>query len=382
MQHVFARRFAPLVVCLALAAPAAAQPTRVTAALGGNPPNGPNGAGVLSADGRFVAFESEASNLVTGDTNDSTDVFVRDLLTMTTTRVSVARTACERIGNSGVIFDIGGDGQLDISGDGRYVVFMSRAPLASGDTASCEYLGETGNCPDIYLRDRIGGSTTRVSAAPGGGQPNGASHDPKMSGDGRWIVFESEATNLVAGDTNGVTDVFLFDRMSGAISRISVASGGPQADLPSFAPDVSDDGNIIAFVSASTQLSADPDTVPCQSAPPACLRPFVVDRQAGTTRRVPAPSIVTSRVVDTPGGPLTITYRVEAAQVFVAPDGASIAVNASSIASEITNSTGYGSESWIYHRDAGPGHAARFRRALRELGRPPLDLQPVRPGRR
>ena len=125
------------------------------------------------------------------------------------------------------------------------------------------------------------------------------------------------------------------------------------ADLPSFAPDVSDDGNIIAFVSASTLLSTDPDTVTCQSAPPACLRPFVVDRQAGTTRRIPAPPIVTSRVVNTPGGPLTITYRVEAAQVVVAPDGASIAVNASSIASEITNSTGYSSESWIYHRELG-----------------------------
>ena len=132
-----------------------------------------------------------------------------------------------------------------------------------------------------------------------------------------------------------------------------MASGGPQVDLPSFAPDVSDNGNIIAFVSASTLLSTDPDTVPCQSAPPACLRPFVVDRQAGTTSRVPAPPIVTSRVVNTPGGPLPITYRVEASQVLVAPDGASIAVNASSIASEITNSSGYGSESWIYHRELG-----------------------------
>ena len=103
-----------------LAAPAAAQLTRVTAALGGVPPDRPNGAGVLSADGRFVAFESEASNLVTGDTNDSIDVFVRDLLTMTTTRVSVANDGQERVGNSGAtVIDIGGDGQLDISDDGR-----------------------------------------------------------------------------------------------------------------------------------------------------------------------------------------------------------------------------------------------------------------------
>ena len=353
MLHVFTQRFAPLFVCLALAAPAAAQYARVTIGLGNVPPNGTNGAGVLSADGRYVAFESDASNLVAGDTNQSTDVFVRDRLTSTTTRVSVAEDGQERTGNSGVVVDIGGVAQIDISDDGRYVVFMSRAPLATGDSATCEYLGEDGNCPDIYLRDRIGGSTTRVSLVPGGGQPNGASHNPKMSGDGRWIVFESEATNLVSGDFNGVTDAFLFDRLTGAMSRVSVASGGPEVDLPSFAPDISGDGNVIAFVSASTQLSADADTVPCQSAPPACLRPFVVDRQAGTTRRIPAPAIVTSRVVSGPNGPLTITYRVETGQVFVAPDGVSIAVNASSIPSEITNTTAYGSETWIYDRTLG-----------------------------
>jgi len=214
MPYVLTHRFAPLLVCLALAAPAAAQHTRATAALGGAQPNGMNGAGVLSADGHFVAFESDASNLVAGDTNNSTDVFVRDLLTATTTRVSLATDGLQRVGNSGVIFDIGNDGQVDISDDGRYVVFMSRAPLAPGDVALCSYNGEDGNCPDIYLRDRAAGSTTRVSAPPGG-QANGASHEPKMSGDGRWIVFESEASNLVPGDTNDVTDVFLFDSQVG-----------------------------------------------------------------------------------------------------------------------------------------------------------------------
>ena len=93
--------------------------------------------------------------------------------------------------------------------------------------------------------------------------------------------------------------------------------------------------------------------MPCEYGPPACLRPFVVDRQAGTTRRVPAPAIGTSQIVDTPGGPLVITYRVEAAGVFVSPDGTSVAVNASRIASVITSSTGYGPESWIYHRTLG-----------------------------
>ena len=90
---------------------------------------------------------------------------------------------------------------------------MSRAPLVAGDAAECEYLGETGNCPDIYLRDRQ--TTADDTGQRGTGRrpaPTAPATDPRISGDGRWIVFESEATNLVAGDTNGVTDVFLFDR--------------------------------------------------------------------------------------------------------------------------------------------------------------------------
>ena len=293
---------------------------------------------------------------------------------MTTTRVSVANDGLERPGNSGVIFDIGGDGQLDISDDGRYVVFMSRAPLAPGDTASCDVPGRDAQLPRhlparSHRRHHDAGQPRRRAAA----SRMAPATTRKMSGDGRWIVFESEATNLVPGDTNGVTDVFLFDRMTGAIYAGQRGAGRAQADLPSFAPAVSDDGNIIAFVSASTLLSTEPDTVTCQSAPPACLRPFVVDRQAGTTRRVPAPPIVTSRVVDTPGGPLTITYRVEASQVL----------------RRARRRQHRGERQQHRQRDheldrlqlgkldlppgAGPGHAARFRPALRELGRPPLD---------
>jgi Tol biopolymer transport system component len=347
------RRVVPMVACLALAAPAAAQYVRVTTALGGAQPNGVNGVGVISADGRFAAFESAASNLVAGDTNNSTDIFVRDLVTLTTTRVSVAQDGSQRDGDSGTDFDAStdGTGELDISDDGRYVVFVSRAPLAPGDAAICISGGVNANCPDIYVRDRIGGTTTRATTALGGGEPNGASHNPQMSGDGRWIVYESEASNLVGGDTNEVTDVFLFDRQVGTTVRISVASGGGQADLPSLAPSVSDDGSVIAFVSASTMLSAETDTLTCERAPPACQRPFVVDRTAGTTRRLPAPAIVTSQLVTLPAGPTTVTFRVDADRVFVAPDGSSVAVNARSIASSLALPSG--SENWIYDRPLG-----------------------------
>ena len=249
-----------------------------------------------------------------------------------------------------MIFDIGGDGQLDISADGRYVVFMSRAPLASGDAASCDYLGETLNCPDIYLRDRIGNTTTRVSLPSGGGEPNGASHDPKMSGDGHWIVFESEAANLVPGDTNGGTDVFLWDRMSGAISRISGSAGLRICRALR---------RTSATTATSSRSSRRPPCsapIPIQSLPEraACL-PAALRRRPAGRDDAPDPGPVDRHQPcrQHAGGPLTITYRVEAGQVLVAPDGASIAVNASSIASEITNSTGYSSESWIYHRELG-----------------------------
>jgi hypothetical protein len=354
LEPVWIRRLVLVSACLALAAPAAAQYTRVTVALSGQQPNGANGAGVLSADGRFVAFESAASNLVAGDTNNSTDVFVRDLVAGTTTRVSVAQDGLERVGDSGTNFDnsIGADGHHDISGDGQFVVFMSRAPLAPGDAASCAYLGVTGNCPDIYVRDRTGGTTTRVTTALGGAEPNGPSHEPKISADGRWIVYESEASNLVSGDTNDVTDVFLFDRQIGSTTRVSVASGGAQqADLASLAPSISADGNVIAFVSASTLLSTEPDTLTCERAPPACKRPFVVDRLAGTVRRVPTPPLATSFGIGSGGVP--VTAKIEAVETFVAPDGSSVAVNASNIPSEIINPVVGPWEHWIYDRTLG-----------------------------
>ena len=148
IDHALTRRVVPLIACLALAVPAAAQYTRVTTGLGGAQPNGTNGLGVLSADGRFAAFESAASNLVSGDANNSTDIFVRDLVLGETTRVSVAQDGSERVGDSGTDFDTStdGTGPLDISADGRYVVFVSQAPLAPGDAAAC---GNAGNCPDI-----------------------------------------------------------------------------------------------------------------------------------------------------------------------------------------------------------------------------------------
>ncbi|NMG21975.1 calcium-binding protein, partial [Brasilonema bromeliae SPC951] len=144
----------------------------------------------ISADGRFVAFYSAANNLVAGDTNNSSDIFVRDLLTGTTTRVSVADDGTQGNNNSS---------NPAISADGRFVAFDS--------TASNLVAGDTNNTSDIFVRDLLTGTTTRVSVADDGTQGNGFSYTPAISADGRFVAFESSASNLVAGDTNNISDI-------------------------------------------------------------------------------------------------------------------------------------------------------------------------------
>ena len=190
----------------------------------------------VSADGRFVAFHSPSDNLVPGDTNGTTDVFVRDRWLGRTEGVTVQPRGLEvrEPSDSAVI-----------SADGRYVAFRSRAPnLVPGDTNGFE---------DLFVRDRLTGATERVSVGPGGMQANHASWMPDVSADGRFVVFASLATNLVPGDTNGVQDVFVRDRLTGSTARVSVSSGGAQANDVSMWPSVSDAG-LVAFQSTATDL--------------------------------------------------------------------------------------------------------------------------------
>ena len=312
----------------ALAAPAAAQPTRVTVATSGQP-DGRHGPAALSRDGRFVVFVSDATNLVAGDTNASTDVFVRDLAADTTARVSLAADGLERSGKSGATpatsFEDFGQREIDISGDGRFVVFTSRAPLVPGDTVLCTIAPEAtaGNCADVYLRDRQTNQTIRLSEAPGGGSADGPSGHPRISSDGRWVAFDSAATNLVAGDTNGVSDVFLLDRSSGTLTRVSVSSTGGQGELDSLLPSLSDDGAVVAFASAATLLSAEPDPVVCINSPPACTRPFLVGSRAGARR---GGSRVSQRALTR-----VHEHRVDVSALHVAPDGHSVAVGMEAI---------------------------------------------------
>lgn len=162
----------------------------VSATPGGVPGNGDSLRPFVSGDGNFVAFRSQASNLVPGDTNGQWDIFVRDLAAGTTERVSVSSAGAEADHDS---FEPG------LSDDGRFVVFRS---MASNLVA-----GDDNNRGDIFVHDRDTGQTALVSA-PTGESADGHSFQPAISGSGEWIVFESDATNLVADDTNGARDVF------------------------------------------------------------------------------------------------------------------------------------------------------------------------------
>lgn len=204
----------------------------------GNGGNGPSREPAISADGRFVAFTSDASNLVPGDTNQTWDVFVRDLVLGTTERVSVDSFGQQVNGISGL---------PTLSADGRYVAYSS--------TASSLVAGDTNGFRDVFVRDLWNGITERVSVASGGAQAAGGISDtPSISGDGRFIAFTSSATNLVVGDTNNVGDVFVHDRSTGTTLRASVSTAGVQSTAASFAPAIALDGSAVAFQSNSSSL--------------------------------------------------------------------------------------------------------------------------------
>ena len=194
----------------------------------------------VSSDGRYVAFHSAASNLVVGDTNGVPDVFVRDLTAGTTVRVSVDSDEAQGDEDSYA---------ASISSDGRYVAFHS--------AASNLVVGDTNGVPDVFVRDLTAGTTVRVSVDSDEAQGDGDSYAASISSDGRFVAFESAASNLVVGDTNGVTDVFVRDLTSTTTVRASVDSDEVvEGDSYSRDPSISSDGRFVAFESAATNLVA------------------------------------------------------------------------------------------------------------------------------
>lgn len=200
----------------------------------------------ISADGRYVVFSSLGSNLVSGDNNNVADVFIHDRQTHQTERVSVSSAGVEgnQQSSQGVVI-----GQaLDVSSDGRYVSYSSDATnLVEGDT---------NNTTDVFVRDRQTGQTERVSITSSGVQANGGSIFASMSADGRYVSFVSYATNLVSGDTNNKADVFVHDRQTHQIERVSVSSSGQQVTGEVNAPMLSGDGRYVVFESSDGSLEA------------------------------------------------------------------------------------------------------------------------------
>ena len=226
------------------------------------------GAGVVSGSGRFVVFGSSLPDLVEGDTNQARDVFVRDLRSGRTDRVSVSSSGQQ--GNR----DSATYGRPDISSDGRYVTFVSEATnLVPGDTNT--YI-------DVFLHDRQTGTTERMSVSSTGEQGNrdSASFGSRVSDDGQVVAFHSNSSNLVPGRQDvGGNQVFVRDRKAGTTTPVSVSSAG---ELSGYFPvggfDLSAAGRHVAFVTQSANVVAG-DTNEAEDV-------FVHDRETGRTERV------------------------------------------------------------------------------------------------
>jgi Tol biopolymer transport system component len=214
----------------------------------------------ISDDGRYVAFVSESADLVPGDTNGRQDVFVRDLVRRTTTRVSIGPGGAQANGDSSA---------PSISGNGRRIAFVSQASnLVSSDSNNTE---------DVFVHDLDAGNTSRVSVSNKGRQSSQGSWAPSISANGRRVAFESMAPNLVKRDTNGVRDVFVRDLVGKTTRRVSVTSSEKQRPFESNDPSISSDGRYVAFSSSSPFVRSEPNGV---------RDVFVRDLSAGRTRRV------------------------------------------------------------------------------------------------
>ncbi|MBD2280751.1 PA14 domain-containing protein [Aphanizomenon flos-aquae] len=284
----------------------------------------------ISADGRYISYVSGASNIVSGDTNGLWDIFVYDTVTKQNTRVNLTSTGAQATGGNSYGARISGDGNyiafvsnasnldsdvtadafvynrqkgelsvvsknssgtksnnqtydINISADGRFVVFASNGNnLVSGDTNSKG---------DIFVHEILTGKTTRVNVSSDGTQATDSGFSPSISGDGRYIIFESDANNLVSADTNNAKDVFIHDRQTGSTSLISLSSDGIQGNAASSAGNISSDGRYVLFRSNASNLVINDNN----NAEDIFLR----DRQTGDT----------VRIIDSRGGKISADGR-------------------------------------------------------------------------
>ncbi len=243
------------------------QTTRVSIASDGTEGDASSGGATITPDGRYILFLSTATNLVPNDTNGHRDLFVHDRETGETERVSISSSGAEANGEAIT---------AAITPDGRYVAFSS---MASNLTPQPVHGGG-----DVFLHDRQTSQTTQLSFAADGGTGNGYSSRPALSDDARYVAFLSDASNLVPGDTNGQLDTFVHDRQTGETTRVSVAADGTEGNDQSGDPAISADGRYIFFVSAASNLVPGDtnDQCPITGDPnPNCEDLFVRDQQTG-----------------------------------------------------------------------------------------------------
>ncbi len=234
---------------------------RVSISSAGTQANAMSQSPMISADGRFVVFQSSASNLVSGDTYGREDVFLHNLETSTTTRISVSSTGVQADDHSG---------EPVISANGRFIAFRSGANniISNGGSSFSK----------ILVLDRETNTLSSVSIASDGTPGNGDSHFPVLSADGRFVAFNSEANNLVSGDTNNVSDIFVHDRETDTTTRISISSVGIEGNNNSYTSAISADGRFVVFESTASNLVSN-DTNGAWDI-------FVHDRQTGVTTLV------------------------------------------------------------------------------------------------
>lgn len=249
---------------------------RVSVSSSGAEANDFSGQAAISGDGRWVGFQSKAFNLVPGDTNQKEDVFVHDLETGATERVSLTPAG-------GQFHDL--CGQPCLSDDGGLVAFQGRDtdddaiflrqrasavtqpiseasglngpcfdPALSGDGRWVAFVNNDGESQQVFVYDRLALTLALVSQSSGGAAGDDPSHAPSISRDGRWVAFASTADNLVSGDSNDKDDVFVHDRQTGLTRRVSVSAGGAQGDDDSREASIAADGRWVAFSSKAANL--------------------------------------------------------------------------------------------------------------------------------
>ncbi|MBX3465047.1 MAG: PD40 domain-containing protein [Planctomycetes bacterium] len=272
---------------------------RVSVSSGGAEANDFNGHAAVSGNGRFVGFLSKAFNLVPGDTNQKEDVFVHDRQTRTTERVSLTPAG-------GQFPDL--SGKPSLSDDGSLVAFMGRLdddddiwvrdrvsgttqpisqatplsgrffdPMLSGDGRWVAFVNNNGESQQVYVYDRVLLSLELVSQSSAGQPGNEPSFAPSISRNGRWVAFASNASNLVPNDSNEKIDVYLRDRQTGTTTRVSLSAGGNEGDDDSIEAAIAADGRWVAFSSKAANLVPDDDNGKSDV--------FVVDTQTGAIQR-------------------------------------------------------------------------------------------------